>query len=85
MLELTGSIEPDSSRPAHMSRAGWGPGLRARRTSCVSHARRAMSAPTDDMRCAVRDGYLVYAAAERFPGLVPTRAEVEVERRAQAA
>ncbi len=35
---------------------------------------------TDGMSRAVRDEELVYAAAERFPGLVPTRAEMEAER-----
>ncbi|HEV8461576.1 MAG TPA: enoyl-CoA hydratase/isomerase family protein [Gaiellaceae bacterium] len=35
---------------------------------------------TDDLRLALRDDELVYAAAEAFPGLVPTREEVAVER-----
>jgi enoyl-CoA hydratase/carnithine racemase len=35
---------------------------------------------TDGLSRAVRDEDLVYAAAERYPGLVPTRAEVAAER-----
>ena len=35
---------------------------------------------TDDLQRAVRDEELVYAAADRFPGLVPTRAQMAVER-----
>src|SRR5277367_3873455 len=35
---------------------------------------------TDGLRRAVRDEELVYAAAERFPGLVPTREQMEAER-----
>src|SRR6187455_314319 len=35
---------------------------------------------TDDRSRAVRDEELVYAAAERFPGLAPTRADVAAER-----
>src|SRR4029450_9403323 len=35
---------------------------------------------TDDLRRAIRDEELVYLAAERFPGLVPTREQVAAER-----
>jgi enoyl-CoA hydratase/carnithine racemase len=35
---------------------------------------------TDGLRRAVRDEELVYAAADRFPGLVPTRAQMALER-----
>ncbi len=42
--------------------------------------RRVQRTLTDDLRRAVRDEELVYAAAERFPGLVPTRAEMAPER-----
>jgi len=35
---------------------------------------------TDDLRRAIRDEDLVYLAAERFPGLVPTREQVAAER-----
>jgi thioesterase DpgC len=35
---------------------------------------------TDGLRRQLRVSELVYAAAERFPGLVPTRAEIEAER-----
>ena len=36
---------------------------------------------TDGLRRPLRLSALVYAAAERFPGLVPTRAEIDAERR----
>src|SRR5205814_960929 len=35
---------------------------------------------TDDFRASVRMDELVYRAAERFPGLTPTRAQVAAER-----
>jgi thioesterase DpgC len=44
------------------------------------HAEDVYLALTDDLRLAVRDEDLVYAAAERFPGLVPTREQVAAER-----
>src|SRR5207344_1126646 len=44
------------------------------------HAETVYAELTDDLRCAVRDAELVYAAAERFPGLVPSRAEMAAER-----
>jgi len=45
-----------------------------------AHADAIYGALTDDLRRPVRDEELVYAAADRFPGLVPTRAQVAVER-----
>ena len=44
------------------------------------HADAVYDALTDDLRLAVRDEELVYAAADRFPGLVPTRAQMAAER-----
>ncbi|HEY7206978.1 MAG TPA: enoyl-CoA hydratase/isomerase family protein [Gaiellaceae bacterium] len=44
------------------------------------HAESVYDALTDGLRRTVRDEELVYAAAERFPGLVPTRAQMAVER-----
>ena len=44
------------------------------------HAEDVYVALTDDLRLAIRDEDLVYAAAERFPGLVPTREQVTAER-----
>lgn len=45
-----------------------------------AHAETVYAALTGDLGRAVRDDELVYAAAERFPGLVPTRAQVAAER-----
>ena len=44
------------------------------------HTEDVYAALTDGLRRAVRDEELVYAAAERFPGLVPTREAVAAER-----
>ncbi len=44
------------------------------------HAETIYAELTDNLRRAIRDEELVYAAAERFPGLVPTRAQVAAER-----
>ena len=45
-----------------------------------AHTEDVYAALTDDLRRAVRDEELVYAAAERFPGLVPTREAVAAQR-----
>lgn len=45
-----------------------------------THVRAAYDALTDGRRRPVRAEELVYAAAERFPGLTPSRAAVEAER-----
>jgi (3,5-dihydroxyphenyl)acetyl-CoA 1,2-dioxygenase len=44
------------------------------------HAEELYAALTDDLATPLRLDELVYLAAERFPGLVPKRAEVEAER-----
>jgi enoyl-CoA hydratase/carnithine racemase len=44
------------------------------------HADNVYAELTDGLRRAIRDEELVYTAAERFPGLVPTRAQVAAER-----
>ena len=44
------------------------------------HTEAVYATLTDDLRRAIRDEELVYAAAERFPGLVPTRAQIAAER-----
>jgi enoyl-CoA hydratase/carnithine racemase len=44
------------------------------------HTEDVYAALTGDLRRAVRDEELVYAAAERFPGLVPTREAVAAQR-----
>ncbi len=44
-----------------------------------AHADDVYAALTDGLRRALRDEALVYAAAERFPGLVPTRAAMAAE------
>jgi (3,5-dihydroxyphenyl)acetyl-CoA 1,2-dioxygenase len=45
-----------------------------------AHTAQVYDALTDGRRKAVRDADLVYAAADRFPGLVPTRDDVARER-----
>lgn len=45
-----------------------------------AHTADVYAALTDDLRRAVRDDELVYTAAERFPGLVPSREAVAAER-----
>jgi thioesterase DpgC len=56
-------------------------GLDAARSQFLrGHTEAVYATLTDDLRQAVRDEELVYAAAGRFPGLVPTRAQMEVER-----
>jgi len=45
-----------------------------------AHAEEVYVVLTDDLRRAIRDEDLVYLAAERFPGLVPTREQVAAER-----
>jgi thioesterase DpgC len=44
------------------------------------HAEAVYAALTDDLRRPIRDEALVHAAAERFPGLVPTREQMAAER-----
>ena len=45
-----------------------------------AHAEDVYAELTDDLQRAVRAEELVYAAAERYPGLVPTREQMAVER-----
>ncbi len=45
-----------------------------------AHADAVYAALTDDLRRPIRDEELVYGAAERFPGLVPSRAQMDAER-----
>ena len=80
MLELTGSFEADrASFSAHIA-DGEGDLDAARIAFLRLHAEAVYAALTEDLRVALRDEELVYAAAEQFPGLVPTRAEVAAER-----
>jgi thioesterase DpgC len=51
----------------------------ARERFLREHAEDLYTALTDDYATPLRLDELVYRAAERFPGLVPTRAEVEAE------
>jgi thioesterase DpgC len=56
-------------------------GLDAARVQFLrAHTEAIYAELTDGLRRAVRDEELVYAAADRFPGLVPTRAQMAVER-----
>jgi thioesterase DpgC len=43
------------------------------------HVERVYAALTDELATPLRDEQLVSSAAERFPGLTPTRAEVNAE------
>jgi enoyl-CoA hydratase/carnithine racemase len=52
----------------------------ARERYLREHAEQVYAALTEDYATPLRLDELVYLAAERFPGLVPTRAEVEAER-----
>jgi (3,5-dihydroxyphenyl)acetyl-CoA 1,2-dioxygenase len=52
----------------------------ARERFLREHAAAVYAVVTDDYATPLRIDQLVYLAAERFPGLVPTRAEVEAER-----
>jgi len=45
-----------------------------------AHADAVYAVLTDGLRRAIRDEELVYAAADRFPGLVPTRTQMAAER-----
>jgi thioesterase DpgC len=52
----------------------------ARERYLREHAEQVYAALTEDYATPLRLDEFVYLAAERFPGLVPTRAEVEAER-----
>ena len=68
--------EPEAETAAHLKTA-----LDAERSAFLrAHAEAVYATLTDDLRRPVRDEALVYAAAERFPGLVPTRTQMAAER-----
>jgi (3,5-dihydroxyphenyl)acetyl-CoA 1,2-dioxygenase len=72
---------PDRTEAEAEAAGRLGTALDAERTRFLrDHAEDVYVALTDDLRLAVRDEELVYAAAERFPGLVPTREQVAAER-----
>jgi len=80
MLEPTGSFEADRAALSDYA-AGGGVNLDAARVGFLrEHAESVYVELTDDLRLALRDEELVYAAAKRYPGLVPTREEVAAER-----
>jgi thioesterase DpgC len=80
MLELTGSLAEDGAAlEAHVGGAEGDPNA-ARIAFLRMHAAAVYAMLTDDLSSALRDDELVYAAAEQFPGLVPTREEVAAER-----
>jgi thioesterase DpgC len=72
---------PDRSEAESLAAAALRAALDAERSRLLrGHVDAVYAALTDDLRRAVRDEELVYAAAERFPGLVPTRDAVAAER-----
>ena len=80
MLELTGSlVEDGAALAAHVGGAEGDPNA-ARIAFLRIHAEAVYAMLTDDLSSALRDDELVYAAAEQFPGLAPTREEVAAER-----
>ncbi len=81
--ELLGGLpaRPDRTETETEAAAALTSALDAERSRFLrGHAEAVYAALTDNLRRAVRDEELVYAASERFPGLVPTRAAVAVER-----
>jgi thioesterase DpgC len=80
MPELTGSLEDDRAALAAYVGSAGGDADAARIAFLRVHAEAVYAALTDDLSRTLRDDELVYAAAERFPGLVPTREEVAAER-----
>jgi thioesterase DpgC len=80
--EQTGDFATDSAATcAYLSEDGEANNLNDARAAFMRvHAETVYAELTDNLSRAVRDEELVYAAAERFPGLVPTRAQVAVER-----
>src|SRR5262245_57341739 len=79
---LTGSFEVDCAEAsAHLTQGGDEAELNEVRIRFLrEHAEDVYAALTDDLRRPIRDEELVYAAAQRFPGLVPTRAQMAAER-----
>ena len=81
--ELLGRLPPrrDRSEAEVEAAAALSTALDAERSQFLrSHVEAVYSLLTDGLGRAVRDEELVYAAAERFPCLVPTRAAVAAER-----
>jgi thioesterase DpgC len=64
MRELSRVLEDDAARVAFLR----------------DHVEDVYAELTDDFRLPLRDEALVYAAAERFPGLTPTREQMAAER-----
>ncbi len=80
MLELTGSlVEDGAALEAHVDGAEGDPNA-ARIAFLRMHTEAVYATLTDGLSSALRDDELVYAAAEQFPGLAPTREEVAAER-----
>ena len=72
---------PDRNEAEAEAAAALAAALDAERSRFLrGHVEGVYDALTDGLRREVRDEELVYAAAERFPGLVPTRAAVAAER-----
>jgi (3,5-dihydroxyphenyl)acetyl-CoA 1,2-dioxygenase len=83
--ELTGDLATDRAETcAYLTRGGEGAisaALNETRASFMRlHTDAVYAELTDGLSRAVRDEELVYAAADRFPGLVPSRAQVAAER-----
>jgi (3,5-dihydroxyphenyl)acetyl-CoA 1,2-dioxygenase len=81
--ELLGRLpaRPDRSETEALAAAELRTALDGERARFLrEHVEEVYDALTDGLRRAVRDDELVYAAAERFPGLTPTRAAVAGER-----
>jgi thioesterase DpgC len=80
MLEPTGSIEDDAAALTAYVASGADDPDAARVSFLRVHAEKVYDALTDDLRLPLRDEALVYAAAERFPGLTPTADQIAAER-----
>jgi (3,5-dihydroxyphenyl)acetyl-CoA 1,2-dioxygenase len=81
--ELLGRLPPRPKRtePEAETAARLKTALDAERSAFLrAHAEAVYATLTDDLRRPVRDEALVYAAAESFPGLVPTRTQMVAER-----
>jgi thioesterase DpgC len=78
VLDLTGSLEDDAALLGAAVSSGEADA--ARIAFLRVHAEAVYEVLTDGLRLPLRDEALVYAAAERFPGLVPTREQMAAER-----
>ncbi|HVD02278.1 MAG TPA: enoyl-CoA hydratase/isomerase family protein [Candidatus Dormibacteraeota bacterium] len=82
--DFSGTLDDDASRLTRPQ--GDSDQRRALREAFLGrHAEAVYEALTDGYRKEVRVEQLVFLAAERFPGLVPTRAEMEAERQLRQA